>query len=61
MCVSPHEMTNDQLEYEIQRLREWAEDPRFQHNRAYYEARIETLEKLLKERAEDGTYLEHSV
>ena len=61
MCVSPHEMTNDQLLHEIQSLREWCEHPRYQHNRAYYEARIEALEGLLKERAEDGTYLEYSV
>jgi hypothetical protein len=59
MCVSPHEMTNDQLEKEILALRGYCEDERFKQYFDYYERRIEMLEKLLKERAETGTYADH--
>ena len=57
MCLSPHEMTTEQIEYEIGRLREYIDNPRNGNEgyRRIWARRIEMLEDLLKERANKGT------
>ena len=59
MCISPHQMSNARLEEEIQKMTEYLADPRKESNHWYYESRIKMLEKLLKERAESGEYVNH--
>jgi len=55
MCLSPHEMDNERLQYEIDRLREYADSPDTgEYYKNYYEGRIERLTEILKERAEQG-------
>lgn len=51
MCSSPHEMTTEQIEYAVQQMRGWVEN-----GDDYWAWRLEQFEKLLKERAEAGTY-----
>ena len=57
MCLSPHEMTTAEIEYEISRLHEYLDDPRYSTSRyrQLWAGRIEYMEALLKERADDGT------
>jgi hypothetical protein len=53
MCMSPDEMTSERLEHDLQYMKEAiarGEDVN------YWEFRAEEIEKLLKERAEEGTY-----
>lgn len=55
MCVSPHEMTAQQLQTEIDWLKQAAVDPGKQAGmRSYYERRLARMEALLKEKAESG-------
>ena len=56
MCMSPDGMSTSELEYEVQRLKEWLDNPNLSHSHSYYESRIRMLESYLKERAEAGTY-----
>lgn len=58
MCMSVDQMSTARLEEEITRMREWLQNPRYQSSWRYYEARIEGLEKVLKQRAEDGTMID---
>jgi hypothetical protein len=55
MCMSPHEMTSARIETMIQDCRRWAEDGS-PVVRSVYSNRADQLEKILKERAKDGTY-----
>lgn len=55
MCVSPHEMTAQQLQTEIDWLKQAADDAsRASGMRSYYERRLARMEALLKEKAESG-------
>jgi hypothetical protein len=59
--MSPHEMTSARIEEIIQGLDEDLANPnytgpRWEDNRRYWEGRREQYAKLLKERAEAGTY-----
>jgi hypothetical protein len=54
MCMSPHEMSSSQIESTIQGYREYAE--KYESMAPSYLWHAEQLEKVLKERAENGTY-----
>lgn len=60
MCMSPHEMTSGHLEELIQRSEDFlaSEEGRGAADwiRRTHEGRIENMRKVLKERAENGTY-----
>lgn len=57
MCMSPHEMTSARIEKIIEDSRRMIEEGLLDsYISSIYEERIEEFEKLLKERAEDGTY-----
>ena len=56
MCISPHKMTSARIEEEIVSLERWLTEPRHAKSHNFYRARIEKLQALLKERAENGTY-----
>lgn len=61
MCLSPHEMTSARLEELIQQSEDFLADERFagpgwSYQRQVHEGRIENMRRLLKERAENGTY-----
>lgn len=56
MCMSPHEMTSARIEEIIASSKEILEDEKDPWYQEYYQDRLEHLEALLKERAEDGTY-----
>lgn len=56
MCRSPDEMSTQQLEERIEQIRRMIEkglDPVIERN---YRWRLEEFEKIVKERAEAGTY-----
>lgn len=58
MCISPSELTTSEIEYEISRLRAWLDNPHYVarvYDRRSWARRIEYLEKLLKDRADEGT------
>lgn len=59
MCLSPHEMTSARIEYDIEKAKAYADqahaDSRYWDERAWLQ-RAENFLKILKERAEDGTY-----
>lgn len=55
MCMSPDEMTSARIEQALIDMRVWLEDPACR-DRNYWDRRVENFEKLLKDRAEDGTY-----
>jgi hypothetical protein len=54
--MSPHEMSSARIEEMAQGYREYAEKPGFESLRSGYLWQADQLEKMLKERAEDGTY-----
>jgi hypothetical protein len=58
MCLSPHEMSSARLEELIATSEELLADPDFTWDwlRQIHEGRIENMRKLLKERADNGTY-----
>lgn len=61
MCLSPHEMDNERLQYEIDKLQEYVDDPQTgEWYRNYYAGRIEHLTEILKQRAEDGKMIDGS-
>lgn len=61
MCLSPHEMSNERLQYEIDKLTEYASsDDVGDWYKNYYEGRIERLTEILKDRAEDGKMIDGS-
>lgn len=51
MCMSPHEMTTARIEQYLAEMREWVEE-----GDNYWAWRADEMEKILKERAEAGTY-----
>lgn len=59
MCMSPHEMSTQQIEGTISIIRgyieEYIEEGKTEYARLW-EGRLENFEKILKERAETGTY-----
>lgn len=55
MCISSHEMTTAEIEREIAALHEWSADSRYANHHRLYATRIEQLEKVLKDRADEGT------
>lgn len=55
MCISPDELSTKELEAEIAALYRWAEGERSHYLAKRFQARAEELEKVLKERAEEGT------
>jgi hypothetical protein len=60
MCISPDELSNEQLLDTIAAMRRWiTEDDMNLSDKRYYAARIERYEGLLKERADNGTYADH--
>ena len=56
MCISPHEMTSTRIEKEIEMMERWLNEDRDKFSQNFYRRRIEMLQGLLKERAENGTY-----
>lgn len=59
MCMSPHEMSTHQIEGTISTIRGYIEQYIKEGNAEYarfWEGRLENFEKILKERAEAGTY-----
>lgn len=57
MCISPDQVTSEELERNMLRMFEWAEDETQDiGSRKFWKARAERYQRLLKERAEDGTY-----
>ena len=60
MCMSPDELSNQQILDTIAAMRGWIESGRNgPHLERFYARRIELYEGLLKERAEAGTYANH--
>lgn len=57
MCLSPHEMTTARLEQRIEELKDLLKKFAPGHPyRGVYEGRLEGYERILKERANAGTY-----
>jgi hypothetical protein len=57
MCMSPHQMTSARIEESINYYRSYAEkESTSASNARWAQGLIENLERVLKERAEDGTY-----
>lgn len=57
MCLSPEQMTTARLEQRIEELKDLLEGFAPGHPyRGVYEGRLEGYEKILKERADNGTY-----
>jgi hypothetical protein len=56
MCMSPHQMTSAAIEHHVREYREYAEKPEYKSMAPSYLWHADQLEKILKERAEDGTY-----
>jgi len=57
MCISPDQLSNEELEENAQLLREYANS--YPHLADYYNSRADRYEALLKERAESGEYVNH--
>jgi len=53
MCMSPDEMSSARIEEVIAEMEGWIENG---DDRKFWSWRIEEFQKLLKERAENGTY-----
>jgi hypothetical protein len=58
MCQSPDEMSTERIEYAITNIRRMLEeeDGISDQNRRMWTERLEGFERILKERAENGTY-----
>lgn len=56
MCMSPHEMKSARIEEIVQQTKERLKLETDRWYIQYYTGRIGEFEKLLKERADDGTY-----
>lgn len=59
MCMSPHEMTSARIEEASLVIQEWIESYRAHGNESLaslWTGRLEGYEKVLKERADSGTY-----
>lgn len=59
MCISPDELSNEQLETGIASLQQLIDENMYPHFSDFYQRRIELYEQLLKERAESGEYVNH--
>jgi hypothetical protein len=61
MCISPDELSNEELLSSIARMRgEFQESTwMIDDDKKYYARRAELYEQILKERAEAGTYADH--
>ncbi len=59
MCISPDQMSNEELERSIAGLSKRLTDDAFSMYHDYYRRRIAAYEALLKERAESGEYVDH--
>jgi hypothetical protein len=58
MCMSSHEMSTARIERDIQDIKEMLEDKTIpEHDRHFWEGRLEGLEGVLRDRAEEGTYV----
>lgn len=58
MCMSPDELSNEQLLDSIAAMRRWIEeDTSTEDLKRYYTRRADLYEGILKERAENGTYV----
>lgn len=55
MCMSPHEMSNSKIQEDIDYLTDV-----FGRDDPFWSGRIEALEEILKERAENGTWLDYT-
>lgn len=55
MCRGPHEWSTEELENNIQQVRKYLDSGRAYPENGFWEGRLEMMEKLLKERAEEGT------
>ena len=56
MCRGPHEWSTEELENKIQAIKERLDRDKSDRARHFWEGRLGMMEKLLKERAEKGTY-----
>ena len=56
MCMSPHEMSSARLEELVEVNDMHASNAKYYEYRRYYESRRDSYAKILKERAEAGTY-----
>ena len=59
MCISPDQLTNQELQDNIDSLQEFIDANQYPHHNDYYANRIRLYEQLLKERAESGEYVNH--
>lgn len=59
MCMSPHEMTSARIEQNMVGIQRYIDEYRAAGNESgarYWTGRLEGFEKILKERADNGTY-----
>lgn len=56
MCRGPHEWSTEELEENIQSVKDFLDTGRAGQDARFWEGRLEMMEKLLKEKAEKGTY-----
>lgn len=56
MCMSPHEMSSARLEDLAEEYNRYAEQADDDYGRRFYESKRDEYAKILKERAEAGTY-----
>lgn len=56
MCMSPHEMSSARLEEDLKNWQEFADRMRVEGNENTARYGDEKAKKILKERAEDGSY-----
>jgi len=54
VCMSPHEMKSSRIENDIASIKRQMAEGKLRSG--YWDARVENLEKILKERANNGTY-----
>lgn len=57
MCISPEQMSNQELEQNIAGLQDYIDKNKYPQHHDYYRNRIKLYEELLKERAESGEYV----
>lgn len=55
MCRGPHEWSTQELEQYIEDIKKMLSEGRNKQYRRLYEGRLESMEEILKERAEVGT------
>ena len=54
MCMSPHEMKSSRIERDLDTIRKGVAEGRLREG--FWKWRVQNLEKILKERADNGTY-----